>query len=108
MVLKTFKARKSGVCREKHAGNRRRLLGGDDGMRLAALAEDNSATWVIWVTRGPRGTPLPCNPADPFRERDRLARGPTAWPRAAREISNIMRRPSLMRSSVMVRIAVFE
>jgi thioredoxin reductase len=40
---------------------------------LARLAEENSATWVIWLTRGPRSTPLTRNPADPLRERDRLA-----------------------------------
>jgi thioredoxin reductase len=40
---------------------------------LAQLAEENSATWVIWLGRGPRSTPLPRNPADPLRERDRLA-----------------------------------
>lgn len=40
---------------------------------LAQLAEENSATWVIWLTRGPRTTPLTRNPADPLRERDRLA-----------------------------------
>jgi thioredoxin reductase len=40
---------------------------------LAQLAEENTATWVIWLTRGPRSTPLPRNPSDPLRERDRLA-----------------------------------
>jgi thioredoxin reductase len=40
---------------------------------LAQLAEENSATWVIWLTRGPRTTPLQRNPSDPLRERDRLA-----------------------------------
>jgi thioredoxin reductase len=40
---------------------------------LAQLAEENSAKWVIWLGRGPRSTPLPRNPADPLRERDRLA-----------------------------------
>jgi thioredoxin reductase len=40
---------------------------------LAQLAEENAATWVIWLTRGPRSTPLPRNPSDPLRERDRLA-----------------------------------
>jgi thioredoxin reductase len=40
---------------------------------LAQLAEEASATWVIWLTRGPRSTPLPRNPGDPLRERDRLA-----------------------------------
>jgi thioredoxin reductase len=41
---------------------------------LAQLAEENSATWVIWLTRGPRSSsPLPRLANDPFRERDRLA-----------------------------------
>jgi len=40
---------------------------------LAALAEEHTATWVFWLTRGPRGQPLPRLPNDPFRERDRLA-----------------------------------
>lgn len=40
---------------------------------LAQLAEETAATWVIWLTRGPRSTPLPRNPNDPLRERDRLA-----------------------------------
>ncbi|HJZ94810.1 MAG TPA: monooxygenase [Gemmataceae bacterium] len=40
---------------------------------LAQLAEESAATWVIWLTRGPRSTPLPRNPSDPLRERDRLA-----------------------------------
>ena len=41
--------------------------------QLSSLAENNSATWVIWLSRRPRGTPLPRNPADPLRERERLA-----------------------------------
>jgi thioredoxin reductase len=40
---------------------------------LAQLAEESSATWVFWLTRVPRSTPLVRNPADPLRERDRLA-----------------------------------
>lgn len=40
---------------------------------LAQLAEENAATWVIWLARGPRSTPLTRNPTDPLRERDRLA-----------------------------------
>src|SRR5436309_12715038 len=40
---------------------------------LAQLAEEHPATWVIWLTRGPRSTPLQRNPNDPLRERDRLA-----------------------------------
>src|SRR5262249_5148165 len=33
---------------------------------LAQLAEENNATWVIWLTRGSRSTPLPRNPSDPL------------------------------------------
>lgn len=40
---------------------------------LAALAEEHPATWVFWLTRGPRGQPLPRLASDPFKERDRLA-----------------------------------
>ena len=40
---------------------------------LAGLTEQNSATWIIWLNRGPRGTPLPRTSTDPLRERDRLA-----------------------------------
>ena len=40
---------------------------------LATLAEEHPATWVFWLTRGPRGQPLPRLAGDPFKERDRLA-----------------------------------
>src|SRR5262245_39303362 len=40
---------------------------------LAALAEEHPETWVFWLTRGPRGQPLPRLANDPFKERDRLA-----------------------------------
>lgn len=40
---------------------------------LATLAEDHPDTWVFWLTRGPRGQPLPRIANDPFKERDRLA-----------------------------------
>ncbi|HEY1186462.1 MAG TPA: NAD(P)-binding domain-containing protein [Gemmata sp.] len=40
---------------------------------LAALAEEANDTWVFWLTRGPRGQPLPRVPNDPLKERDRLA-----------------------------------
>lgn len=40
---------------------------------LAALAEEANDTWVFWLTRGPRGQPLPRIPNDPLKERDRLA-----------------------------------
>ena len=40
---------------------------------LAQLAEENSATWTIWITRSAKTPPLPRKPNDPLRERDRLA-----------------------------------
>lgn len=40
---------------------------------LATLAEEANDTWVFWLTRGPRGQPLPRMPNDPLKERDRLA-----------------------------------
>jgi thioredoxin reductase len=40
---------------------------------LAALAEENQAAWVVWLTHGPKTQPLPRVPNDPLRERDRLA-----------------------------------
>jgi thioredoxin reductase len=40
---------------------------------LATLAEEVQDTWVFWLSRGPRGAPLPRIPNDPLKERDRLA-----------------------------------
>jgi thioredoxin reductase len=40
---------------------------------LAALAEQNSATWVIWLARAAGTQPLKRHPNDPLRDRDRLA-----------------------------------
>jgi thioredoxin reductase len=40
---------------------------------LAELAKQSPETWVIWLARGPRSTPMPRLANDPFRERDRLA-----------------------------------
>lgn len=40
---------------------------------LANLAEQHTATWIIWLNRGTRSTPLARQSADPLRERDRLA-----------------------------------
>lgn len=40
---------------------------------LAQLAQEASDTWVFWLTRGPRGQPLPRLTNDPLKERDRLA-----------------------------------
>ncbi len=40
---------------------------------LATLAEEANDAWVFWLTRGPRGQPLPRIANDPLKERDRLA-----------------------------------
>lgn len=40
---------------------------------LAALAETEQSTWVVWLTDGSNTTPLPRDPGDPLKERDRLA-----------------------------------
>jgi hypothetical protein len=40
---------------------------------LAALAEENSATWVVWLARTTSTQPLKRIVNDPLRERDRLA-----------------------------------
>jgi len=40
---------------------------------LATIAIENSATWIIWLVRGPRTQPIPRIPNDPLKERDRLA-----------------------------------
>jgi thioredoxin reductase len=40
---------------------------------LAALAEKNPSTWVVWLARGAKSQPLKRIAADPLKERDRLA-----------------------------------
>ncbi|MFO0938508.1 MAG: FAD-dependent oxidoreductase [Gemmataceae bacterium] len=40
---------------------------------LMTLAESQQATWVIWLTNGPKAQPLPRYPNDPYKERDKLA-----------------------------------
>jgi threonine dehydrogenase-like Zn-dependent dehydrogenase len=40
---------------------------------LATLAEEQAATWVIWLARSNRSLPLTRVPHDPLRDRDRLA-----------------------------------
>ncbi len=40
---------------------------------LAELAAEENATWVFWLSHGPRGAPLPRIPNDTLKERDRLA-----------------------------------
>ncbi len=40
---------------------------------LAALADQNASTWVVWLARGPKSQPVKRVTNDPLRERDRLA-----------------------------------
>jgi hypothetical protein len=40
---------------------------------LSTLAEQHTATWTVWLSRRPRGAPLPRNSADPSKDRERLA-----------------------------------
>jgi hypothetical protein len=40
---------------------------------LAALAEHNASTWVIWLARGGQSQPIKRLAGDPLKERDRLA-----------------------------------
>jgi thioredoxin reductase len=40
---------------------------------LAALGEQNTATWVVWLARGGNSQPIKRMANDPLRERDRLA-----------------------------------
>lgn len=67
-----------GAKKEHYAGKTVALVGGGYSAAtticaLAALAEEANDTWVFWLTRGPRGQPLPRLPNDPLKERDRLA-----------------------------------
>jgi len=40
---------------------------------LAALAEQNASTWVVWLARGAKSQPIKRVANDPLKERDRLA-----------------------------------
>ncbi len=40
---------------------------------LAALGEQNTSTWVVWLVRGGNSQPIRRLASDPLRERDRLA-----------------------------------
>ena len=68
-----------GAKRDHYAGRSIVLVGAGYSAahtmrQLATLAEEHPATWVFWLTRGPRGQqPLPRIPGDPLKERDRLA-----------------------------------
>ena len=41
--------------------------------QLATLADQNPATWIVWLARSPKSQPIKRLPGDPFKERDRLA-----------------------------------
>jgi thioredoxin reductase len=67
-----------GERKDHYAGKSIVLVGGGYSAAtticsLATLAEEHPATWVFWLTRGPRGQPLPRIANDPLKERDRLA-----------------------------------
>jgi thioredoxin reductase len=68
----------AGGDRAKYAGKSVLVVGAGHSaatlvVRLAELAEKQPEMWIVWLARGPRSQPLPRNPADPLRERDRLA-----------------------------------
>ena len=68
----------AGADRSKYAGKSVLVVGAGDSaatqvVRLAELAEKQPEMWIVWLARGPRSQPLPRNPGDPLRERDRLA-----------------------------------
>jgi len=67
-----------GARQAHYAGKSVALIGsgysaGNSISELATLALDQQATWIIWLTHGPRSQPLPRIANDPLRERDRLA-----------------------------------
>jgi thioredoxin reductase len=67
-----------GKKKQSYAGKSTIVVGGGYSaattvVALAKLAEENQATWVIWLARGPRTTPLMRNHSDPLKERERLA-----------------------------------
>ena len=67
-----------GEKKDFYAGRSIVLIGGGYSAatticQLAALAEEHSSTWVFWLTRGPRGAPLPRIANDPLKDRDKLA-----------------------------------
>ncbi|HEY2911602.1 MAG TPA: NAD(P)-binding domain-containing protein [Gemmataceae bacterium] len=67
-----------GDRKDYYAGRSIALIGGGYSAaaaicQLATLAEEHPSTWVFWLTRGPRGAPLPRIPNDPLKDRDKLA-----------------------------------
>jgi thioredoxin reductase len=67
-----------GARREPYAGKTILVLGGGYSAattvcNLASLAENNSATWVIWLVRSAGTQPIKRIPNDTLRDRERLA-----------------------------------
>jgi hypothetical protein len=67
-----------GGRREQYAGKTILVLGGGYSAattvcNLAALAEQNTATWVVWLARAAGTQPIKRIPNDFLRDRDRLA-----------------------------------
>lgn len=68
----------AGAAGSKYAGKSVLLVGAGFSAATAAcalgeLAAKHPETWTVWLARGPRSQPLPRDPTDPLRERDRLA-----------------------------------
>ena len=67
-----------GAKKATYAGKTTILIGGGysaatTAYELVELAQENPATWLIWLTHGAKSQPLPRVPNDPYKERDRLA-----------------------------------
>lgn len=67
-----------GAKRSLYAGKSVAVIGGgysaaQTACDLTTLGETDQSTWVIWMTHGPRGGPLPRIVNDPLKDRDRLA-----------------------------------
>jgi thioredoxin reductase len=67
-----------GSRRNDYAGKSILVVGGGYSAattvtNLATLAEQDNTTWVTWIARASHSQPLRRIPADPLRERDRLA-----------------------------------
>lgn len=68
-----------GARKPHYAGKSIALIGGGYSaattiLNLAALAEEQQSTWVVWLTHADRGSgPLPRIANDPWKERDKFA-----------------------------------
>jgi thioredoxin reductase len=68
----------SGTKKNHYAGKCTAVIGGGFSAAtavcdLSTLALEHSATWIVWLTHGPRSQPLPRAANDPLKDRDRLA-----------------------------------